>query len=257
MKRLILTLCVLLPALLTAQDKTLRLDYIFYGDSSRSIGAVGYYPPAESDVPEFLAMHEQLNRRGAPLVIVHNNAPEKFPAVQVRIDNFHGGILAGKYLAAQKCREYLAIGDDKGYRYQRIEGFRTSLVEYQCDAALLLRGLRHNDWDMEKNLQLARQIERMIDWQEPGPVGLFADNGPLVLFLHNYFQSKGIAIGRKLRLVGYDDEIFGVAAFPALTAVRQPFREMGEVAMRKLFNLMKGGQESGTVLKPELIVRGS
>ena len=36
MKRLILTLCVLLPALLTAQDKTLRLDYIFYGDSSRS-----------------------------------------------------------------------------------------------------------------------------------------------------------------------------------------------------------------------------
>lgn len=36
MKRLFFTLCVLFPALLAAQDKTLRLDYIFHGDSSHS-----------------------------------------------------------------------------------------------------------------------------------------------------------------------------------------------------------------------------
>lgn len=228
-----------------------------YGDSSRSIGAIAYYPPDPGDVPDFLAMHEQLTRRGAPLVLVHNNAPEDFPAVQVRIDNFHGGVLAGEYLASQKCREFLALGVESDYRYQRIEGFRSYLAERGRSVALLLRGAGFNDWDMERHLQVARQVERMIDWQTPDPVGIFADNGLLALFLHNYFQSRGVAVGRKLRIVGYDDEIFAETAYPALTAIRQPFREMGEVAMRKLFNLMKGGRETGTVLKPELIVRDS
>ena len=228
-----------------------------YGDSSRSIGAIGYYPPAACNVPDFLAMHEQLDKRGAPLVIVHNNAPENFPAPQVRIDNFHAGVLAGEYLAGLRCREYLALGTDKGYRYQRIEGFRSSLAQCGRGAAVLLGGADEGDLDMEKSLLLARQIERMIDWQAPEPVGIFADSGLLALFMHNYFQSRGIAVGRRLRLVGCDDETFSEAAYPALTSIRQPFREMGEVAMRKLFNLMKGGCETSTVLKPELIVRGT
>ena len=228
-----------------------------YGDSNRSIGAIGYYPPDSRDEPEFLAMHEQLAKRGAPLVVVHNNAPADFPVVQVRIDNFHGGVLAGRFLAERKCRECLALGIDSGYRYQRVEGFRSALSECGIGVTLMLRGGDKNDWDREAHLQLARQIERMIDWQTPDPVGIFADNGLLALFIHNYFQSRGVAVGRKLRMVGYDDEAFAMGAYPALTAIRQPFREMGEVAMNKLFNLMKGGRETGTVLKPELIVRGS
>ena len=36
MKQLFYTLCVLFPALLAAQDKTLRLDYIFHGDSDHA-----------------------------------------------------------------------------------------------------------------------------------------------------------------------------------------------------------------------------
>ena len=41
------------------------------------------------------------------------------------------------------------------------------------------------------------------------------------------------------------------------SAVRQPFYEMGALAMKKLFNMLRGYSEKSEYIKPELIVRQS
>ena len=64
-------------------------------------------------------------------------------------------------------------------------------------------------------------------------------------------------VGRQIKLVGYDDLEQTIHTYPRLTTIRQPFAEMGSLAVRKLFNLMKGYPEKSEILEPELIIRES
>ena len=65
------------------------------------------------------------------------------------------------------------------------------------------------------------------------------------------------AIGRKLKLISCDDSIGMGCAYPAITAILQHFYQMGDLAMKKLFNMMRGCKENTEYIKRELIVRAS
>ncbi len=223
-----------------------------HGANSRSIGAVSYYPSDKSGEPAFMEMYEKFRKREAPLVIVHNNAPDDFPAVSVKIDNFYGGKLAGEHLAELGCRENFLLGFGyTNYRYERLLGCCEALNTHRV---LYNTIVRKTEFDTEG---LIGQIERLTDWSTPEPVGVFVDGMYSALTLHNYFQSKGVAIGKKIKLISYDDSIWMECAYPAITAIRQNFYKMGELAMKKLFNMMRGCKETAEYIKPELIVRAS
>ena len=220
-----------------------------------NVGAVSYFPPAVDDVPAFMEMYEKFCRRDAPLVIVHNNAPDDFPAISVKVDNFYGGKLAGEHLLQCQCRRVFIFGQSRQkYRYERLLG---------CCEALNQHGIAYQtvvnieEFKQEDLLSMLKQIEQSVDWRAPEPVGILADGMHAALTIHNYFQSKGVAIGGKLKIVCYDDSPLISSAYPALTAVRQPFASMGELAVKKLFNLMNGLSEKSALLKPELIIRQS
>ena len=70
-----------------------------------------------------------------------------------------------------------------------------------------------------------------------------------------------LEVPRDISIIGFDDVIFAATSHPPLTTVRQPLRQMGEIAANTLLGLIRGdgNHTPGSIIKvfPELIVRGS
>lgn len=225
-----------------------------YLNVNRNLGVISYYPSEGKDVPAFLEMCEKLRKRDGQLVVIHNNAPKDFPAVSIRINNFSGGWKAGEYLGSMNLREYFAIVWPRpDYRHERMNGFCAALAKLNKNTAVFWA----NEYDYEQMLVSLERIYRMVDWKQPEPVGIFCDSDNTALTVNGFFQSRGIIVGRQIKLVGYDDLEQTIHTHPRLTTIRQPFAEMGELAVRKLFKLMKGYPEKSELLEPELVVRES
>lgn len=237
---------------------------------SRMTGVISYYPSDPAYQQDFMYMYEKLRRCGIPLVIIHNNAPPEFDAVSVKFDNYYGGKLVGEYLKSLQCTDYyifcgfvlplshqtLSAEQKRNYLCSRISGC--------CDCLRSLPGNRcniiSNQQLLNPNLKLHPHLQRLydvIDLKTPGPKGVFCVSGNMALNLSGYLQSRGVEVGDKVKLIGYDDEFFCQSAYTALTTIRQPFELMGKKAMRKLFNMMQGKQEKSELIKPELIKRDS
>jgi LacI family transcriptional regulator len=68
----------------------------------------------------------------------------------------------------------------------------------------------------------------------------------------------GLSVPRDLSVTGFDDMEFADMLQPALTTVRQPIAELGQLAVRRLVDLMGGGQPPRVTRLPvELIARAS
>ena len=221
---------------------------------NRNLGILSYYPAESEQAEAFLEMYEKIRSRDGQAVVIHNDVPAGFPGVSVRINNYSGGRLAGEYLGAMNLNEYFAIvWPEKKYRHVRMDGFCDGLKKYHRNPTIFW-GQEH---DYDKLIKQLERIYQMVDWKARGAVGLFCDSDYTALLAHGFFQQHGIRIGSQIKLVGYDDMDQTVHSFPRITTVRQPFAEMGSLAVRKLFNLMKGFREESAVLEPELIVRES
>jgi LacI family transcriptional regulator len=233
-----------------------------YADRRQVLGALSYYPPDERDVPAFMNMFEKLRQNSAPLVVIHNNAPENFPAVTVKFDNYHGGKLAGDHLKNLNCREYFILGSSvpasyttQDYQQQRLMGCYNALNNQQQNICNML--INNQGQSCEQLQDMIERFYRMVDWKRQGSIGIFCDNDRLALTLHSFLQYHKIAIGSQAKIVGYNDEEITQYVYPALTTIRQPFAEMGNIAMTKLFNLMQGKSEKSQLIKPELVIRAS
>jgi LacI family transcriptional regulator len=74
-------------------------------------------------------------------------------------------------------------------------------------------------------------------------------------------REAGLQVPRDVSIVGFDDVLFAASSHPPLTTVRQPLRQMGQMAATTLLGLIQGdaGCNPGSVITvyPELIVRRS
>jgi len=239
---------------------------------SRSMtqGVISYYPNSPVYLNDFLYMYDKLRRLETPLVIIHNNAPSEFSAVSVKFDNYYGGKLAGEYLASLQCTAYyifcgfiLPISESDwlkekkcNYLPSRVAGcynYLSKIAKENCNIISNPQLLKPN----LENIQQLQKLYDVIDTKTPGPQGVFCTNGAMALNLSGYLQSKGIEVGKQVKLIGYDDNFFCEFAYPSITTIRQPFELMGRKAMQKLFNMMQRKNENSELLKPELIKRTS
>lgn len=229
---------------------------------NHAMGVLSYYPMSESEVPGFMAMYEKLRQHSVPMVIMHNDAPPDFPEVTVRFDNLYGGKLAGRHLRMLQCREYFILGSSSSkisntqhYSQERLQGCYNELT---FNSRTICHMLTNNQGYGITNKQgLIESLYRMVDWKQPGSVGIFCDSDRLAAHLLTFLQSKQIHIGSQVKIMGYNGEDFTSNIYPSLTTVKQDFYKLGSIAMQKLFNMMKGKNEKSAVVKPELIVRSS
>lgn len=88
---------------------------------------------------------------------------------------------------------------------------------------------------------------------------LFAFNDMSALGALNAFRDAGLSLPGDISLVGFDDVTAASTAFPPLTTIRQPLREMGEIATTRLLERIAAADAPAekVLVKPELVVRSS
>jgi DNA-binding LacI/PurR family transcriptional regulator len=74
-------------------------------------------------------------------------------------------------------------------------------------------------------------------------------------------REAGLQVPRDVSIVGFDDVLFAATSHPPLTTIRQPLRQMGQMAAVALMGLIQGDGKlaPGSVITvyPELVVRKS
>jgi len=109
-------------------------------------------------------------------------------------------------------------------------------------------------WEIEAGAVLARQL---LVRSLPLTALVFA-NDALALGFLRVAHERGVLVPQALSVVGFDGLPFGAVAWPSLTTVVQPTREMGRVACRRLFEAIAHPGRTERVQFPmELLVRES
>ncbi|MGA9039646.1 MAG: LacI family DNA-binding transcriptional regulator [Terriglobales bacterium] len=88
---------------------------------------------------------------------------------------------------------------------------------------------------------------------------LFAYNDISAIGAIRAFQEAGLHVPKDISVVGFDDIQGAAFHYPSLTTVRQPLREMGEIAMQVLLERIEGREDypKEIAVQPELVVRES
>ena len=74
---------------------------------------------------------------------------------------------------------------------------------------------------------------RLLDLPDP-PTAIFAANDDTAAGVIRVAGERGLSVPRELSVCGFDDTPIARHIFPALTTVRQPTTDMGELATRQL-----------------------
>lgn len=88
---------------------------------------------------------------------------------------------------------------------------------------------------------------------------LFAYNDLSAIGAIGAFREAGLRIPEDVSVIGFDDIPVGTYILPALTTIRQPLKQMGQIAAKTVVEQIEGKAEytPEIVVKPELVVRAS
>ena len=198
---------------------------------------------------------QTLKRRGFRFVIADEayRLNGDFPIVTSA--NMAGAIDATKHLLSLGHRR---IGLIKGIpdfvaTEDRAVGYRSALTEagLPLDPQLEVCG----EFDTIQGRLAAAQL---LDLPEP-PTAIFACNDDMAVAVLQEARARGISVPEDLSVVGFDDVTISRITVPAITTVRQPFEEIGRMAVTLLSRMIEGQTVDPIrlVMGARLVVRDS
>ncbi|MFF3331769.1 substrate-binding domain-containing protein [Streptomyces sp. NPDC002888] len=158
----------------------------------------------------------------------------------------------------RKCFGHTRIGMVAGRSHSlagaaRVHGYRAALEEARIayDPAIV----RSTDFDYAEALAAGLQILRADD----PPTAVFAASDAQALGVLEAARRHGLAVPGDLAVMSFDDTLVAAMACPPLSAVRQPFEELGREATRVLLDLSQGRPPASPriELATELVLRTS
>ncbi len=214
-------------------------------DSSHS-GVISFPALALSDdLKDMLKLYHQ-RRKTLILLNPNTNAAggmlsEEYSAIpQLIMDDAYGGRLAARHLMETGCRKFYFTSLPGQPFLHRLSGFEAELSEH---------GFAVECIEDVQQLKIITNTEERI--------GIYADRDVHALNLLIHLARLNITPGEKVMLVGNDDKQQSRFSIPTLTTIHQPIREEGELAVKKLINMIFGKTEKNEYIKPYLIVRQS
>jgi len=194
-----------------------------------------------------------------PVVLVNQQAEEEQTLFySVAVDECQGARLAVEHLLDLGHRRvgYLGLGNRLRSNQQRLEGYRE---------ALTWAGIQTPDaWTVIAPLDVVQQEGDVAAGQLFFPQLL--DGGISAVFCYNDRVAIGslmacralnLAVPQACSLVGFDDIELAHYVTPKLTTIRQPRREMGELAMQMVLDLLDEKPVENQKLVPVLVQRES
>lgn len=221
-------------------------NFLHHGKRIPHTGLITFPPSKMSS--EMQELFQQYYEKCSNILFLNtiSNAPkteELFSQIPtLNIDEYYGGMLAGKHLIQCKCDEFLIIGEKNqlGIFEERERGF----TDFLLSAGVNINKISFaeiEDFPFKKGMKY----------------GIFADSDYVALNTYPVFARKNLEFGKDIFLVGFDDIFYSRISNPSLTTVHQPTREEGHIAVRKMINMIFGKTEQSETLKPFLAVRES
>lgn len=172
----------------------------------------------------------------------------------VDVDNAAGIAEGIAYLHRNGHRHiaYISGPENMSATKYRYKGYRQALEEF---------GLIYNpDWVIESdwsNQSGYASMEKLMKMDEVTAV--VASSDEVAIGALRAIQEHGKHVPGDISIVGFDDITVANWVYPALTTVRQPFREIGTMAAEGLFRKINRVEEEARsyLLKPKLIIRDS
>lgn len=176
-----------------------------------------------------------LYKQGVPIVTIEDQvAPANTP--WIGIDNVSSAYDATHYLLTLGHRRIGHILGPENYlcTRERYEGYCRALNEagLEPDPRLLWQG----DFDLVGGRECAHHIFSLPPEERPGAI--FAANDQTAFGLIDVAPQYGVRIPEDLAVIGFDDMPMAAFAKPGLTTIRQPHREMGQVACELLLSMV-------------------
>jgi LacI family transcriptional regulator len=206
-------------------------------------------------------LRTQVGELPIPLVLVGGMSGQAW-LPSIAIDNAAIGRLATEHLLAGEARNVGVITGPRTWweSEQRLSGWRQALAAHgrDVDEKLIVEG----DWTVasgENALYRLLEVCPEID-------SIFAGNDQMALGVLHAAHSLGKRVPEELAVVGVDNIDESSHFWPPLTTVHQPLGESGELAVKRLDELIgrsrQGRQPSDSLpeiklLQPTLIVRRS
>ncbi len=185
---------------------------------------------------------DQLDALGIPVVLVDpvGDPARETPAVGAA--NWDGGLTATEHLIGLGHRRVamLAGPPDVMCSRARVDGYRSAMR----DAGLPVPDgyVTHGDFLAGTGKDLT---EVLLDLPEP-PTAIFAGSDQMARGAYEVLYKRGLRVPDDVSVVGFDDLPEARWATPPLTTVRQPLRDMAQMATRMLFDLVNGGEPETT-----------
>lgn len=162
-------------------------------------------------------------------------------------DMSFSGVLINNVDSARMAVEYLVNKGHKKIGYLRgnfrIKAFRSRAVGYQV-------GMNKANLPVEKKYTITlsanmdgayRDMLEYLSKQRELPTAFFADNDVIALGAMKALNEKGIRIPEDVSMIGFDDLPFCEISSPRLTTIRVSKQEMGQIAVRRMKELIVSG----------------
>jgi len=178
-----------------------------------------------------------------------------FPSVS--IDNFEGAYKMTEYLKKLGHKKILYITDNnqdnKSIEKLKIEGFKKALFESELeDFILSVEG-----FEIEDGYNTGDNVIKLVE--EEGITAVFCCQDEIAIGLINYCYDNNIKVPEDISISGYGDTELASIYRPGLTTVKEPYYDIGAVAIRRIIKEIDEGivEDEDTYLPIQIIKRES
>lgn len=198
---------------------------------------------------------DDLDRFGLPCVFIGSSA-ERFPDVSsVGSDIAQAVRLGLDHLVAKgHMAPALILGPKSRLARARfLRAVHEHCIERDVDPAIL--AIEDGEYTVEGGRQA---MHRLLDQPRVGHLAVFAANDMMALGAMMAVRDVGLDCPRDVSILGFDGIPSGEFAWPGLTTVAKPGRDIGERAVESLFDEIQHKPEHRRIYMPcRLIERGS
>ncbi|WP_035464403.1 LacI family DNA-binding transcriptional regulator [Algoriphagus vanfongensis] len=199
---------------------------------------------------------QKVLQKGIPLVLFDRISNE-LDVSQVVLDDHLGAYLSVDHLIKNGCKKIVLFTSSQRINIykERKRGYEDALADHQLDIDPDL--IFYSNMQLEDGRRIATELlEKGVEFD-----GIFSASDYAIMGAMQVLKENGIQIPQQVKLAGFGNEPFTSFTEPAITTVDQKSIPMGKITAETFFDLLNKETSSElakkTILKPELIIRGS
>lgn len=225
------------------------LVYDAHGQLQADLEMIRRLPQSPIDGAIIVSLHHrqfsevlfELKASGYPFVLVDQRLHDlEVPTVEE--NNYEGGYLAGKHLAALGHRRVVFLGPlNFQVITERLNGFRDAMLDagvlFDRSLVLDLGGDSVTEW-MNERIDSTEEVLLPLLIKPNRPTAVFDASGDVAPFVYRTIQRAGLKVPSDVSVVSFDESPISGFLEPQVARVKHLWEEIGQAAFEMLVKQM-------------------